>query len=284
MTYEEIFRNEDMNTRTVWLHMEGTFLRAHNQSAYLLCREIRTPLKVSMKYIKKEAREDYSVGFPASVSGRWLRDRELHEVPDSKGKLFFFTVERPLDEVMYSNWAEEVKRHHEGGKIVTRLTRLVSGQPVWKISFDVLMSVLDASANVSAKMKVIGNQAAERAMALCLGVTHFYDAPDRAVEASRLQDLCTDLAFTLYVLQQKKELSTKAFCENSERLAAVRGNLARLSKPRAGKDGERKDKPSFTAEGLLESLMKRVGEEDAVTEENREGAGVAQPAAPGTAA
>lgn len=277
MTFKEIFVNEDINTQTVWLHLEGTFLRAHNQSAYLLCRSVHDPLKVSLKFIKKENREDFSVGFPESVKNRWLHGRELHVVPDSGGRLFWFTVDRPLTEVEYENWCDEVRKHHQGGKIVTRLTRLVNSQPVWKISYDIFMEVLSAVGNVSTRMRFLGEDAARQAHALCLGVTHFYDASDRVLEASRLRDLCTDLALTLYVLQQKREISSKCFCENAERLAALRGNLGRLSKAKAAKaDGAPAAKAAVTSEGFLESLMKSVDPSDDTQESAGGGPAAAQ--------
>jgi len=229
MTYKEIFEMEDNNTCKVYLHLEGTFLRAHNQSAYLLCRDV-TAFKVSWRVIKKENRDDYSVGFPFEARGKWLHKFVVKEIsPDHK--LYEITALQPLNEPEYQHWCEmaralsiDPKQQH------SRVTRLIESQPVYKTAQDVMMQVLDISANVSKRRTIVGQRAANQAMDLCIGMLHFYDAPDRAAEAIRLQMLCRDLSLMLYVLEEKKECSHRAYAELTERIDSIRGQAGALAK------------------------------------------------------
>ena len=230
MTFAEIFANEDANKNRIYLHKEGTFWRAHNQSAFLLCREV-APFKVSLKVIKKENREDYSVGFPEPSLKKFLYRYVVNECPDSDGKLIFCHAERPLEETEYENWCEMIRNTAPQKKEYSKFTKLIESQPVWKTSFDVLLHVLDVSANVSRRFfDPLGRSVSELALELCGDLRDFYDKPDREAEAQRLCKLCRKLQFRLYVLEEKRQVSQKGFAQMDEQLNAVHRQLLALGK------------------------------------------------------
>lgn len=63
MTKLEIFNLEQDNPGNVYLFLEGTFYKAYERSAYLLCKHVQ-PFKVSSRIIKDIPGPLVSVGFP----------------------------------------------------------------------------------------------------------------------------------------------------------------------------------------------------------------------------
>ena len=230
MTFAEIFAGEDANKDKIILHKEGTFWRAHNQSAYLLCREV-AEFKVSLKIIKKENREDFSVGFPETSLKKFLYRYVVNECPDSDGKMIFCHAQKPLEETEYENWCEMVRNTAPRKKEYSKFTKLIESQPIWKTSFDVLLHVLDLSANVSRRFfDPLGRSISELALELCSDLRVLYDAPDREVEAMRLCQICRKLQFHLYVLEEKRQVSEKNFVHIDEQLNSMHRQLLALGK------------------------------------------------------
>lgn len=73
MTYSQILQIEDSDIGRIHMYHEGLFLRAYQQSAFLLHTTVY-PFKVSRRFIKAVNKTVYSVGFPYESRYKWLKN------------------------------------------------------------------------------------------------------------------------------------------------------------------------------------------------------------------
>ena len=81
MTKLEIVALERQNTGVVNLYAEGSFYKAYEQSAYVLCTYVR-PLKVSARPLKGLDGLLLSVGFPMQALEKWTLGAEIKPLSD----------------------------------------------------------------------------------------------------------------------------------------------------------------------------------------------------------
>lgn len=100
MTKLEIAAIEKLNEGVVNLYAEGTFYKAYEQSAYILCTYVR-PLKVSARPLKGWEGLLLSVGFPISALEKWTAGAEVSVVSDKALRL---RIPRLIDMDGYAAW------------------------------------------------------------------------------------------------------------------------------------------------------------------------------------
>lgn len=81
MTKLEIVALEKQNKGVVNLYAEGSFYKAYEQSAYVLCTYVR-PLKVSARPLKGLDGLLLSVGFPMQALDKWTVGSEIKAISD----------------------------------------------------------------------------------------------------------------------------------------------------------------------------------------------------------
>ena len=84
MTKLEICAIEDVNPGVVYLYPEGTFYKAYQQSAWLLCSRVH-PFKVSVRPLKGLDGPLLSVGFPFSSFDKFSSGLRIEENPHGGG-------------------------------------------------------------------------------------------------------------------------------------------------------------------------------------------------------
>ncbi len=236
-TYKEIFKNEELNTQHIYLRKEGNFWRAHNQSAYLMCRDVDPKLKVSRKYIRKEGQYDFSVGFPVAVLNKWMHKYILEFGPEGDGQMCYTRVEKPIDEIDYQNWCELCCVTTAEQRTFSRITSLIETQPVFKTTWDALMECLDVVANVDKRfIRPTGELASAQALELLFCVKHFYEEKDRVAAAKNICLMVRDLEMYLYILEEKKQCSQSKFSTLCERLNSVHSQMEALGKSAKAKE------------------------------------------------
>ena len=90
MTKLEICAIEDANPGVVYLCPEGTFYKAYQQSAWLLCTRVH-PFKVSVRPLKGLDGPLLSVGFPFSSFDKFSSGLRTEENPQGGGKILYFS-------------------------------------------------------------------------------------------------------------------------------------------------------------------------------------------------
>ena len=229
MTFKEIIVNEDGNSNCVYLHRKGVFMKAYNHSAFLFHRYIRSDFKLSCRLIAKENRYLVSLGMPAGSEKAYKSKWVVEELFD--GAMVRIVLPYKVDEAEYADWEEASMVRLPPAQRYTRITGLIEKQPVYKMAYDNLMSVLDVCASVDKRfMEPAGSEARKLAYDIALGVRLFYGAEDRAAEQRRLDLLSQSLSFALQVLNDKRQLSDDRFAECAERLESVREQLKALVK------------------------------------------------------
>lgn len=226
-TYEEIFRNEDMNTSRIYLHRKGAFFRMYNQSAFLFFRYVKE-FKVSCRFVKKANRTICSLGIPVSIVEKYFRDMQLVEL-EGGGVLCAVTA-HSVNDVEYQLWEEAQRVSLSHSERYTRITRLIESQDVYKTSWDLLMDVIDIRSNADKRLDAISNDALMRAYCLTKGVRVFYEEKDRFSAAKALSKEADELCFALYVLNAKNQCSDDKFSVCSERAESVKEQLSKLVK------------------------------------------------------
>lgn len=228
--FEEILRNEDANSGYIYLHHNGIFWRAYNQSAYLYNRFVNDKYKVSCKYIQKYNRYILAVGMPVEAVVMLQRK---YQVDVLNGGLFLIVrVPFVVNGVEYAGWEDAHRLSVKHSDRYTRLTSLIENQPVWKVAWDMLMSVLDVGAHVNKRyVDPAAMEARRNAYLLTEGLLFFYEAADRKAAADTLCVVARKVIFALQVLNAKEQCSDDRFSENMERLSSICGQLQALAKP-----------------------------------------------------
>ena len=266
LTYKEIFRNEELNTQYIYLHKEGMFWRAHNQSAYLMCRDVDPKLKVSRKYIRKEGQYDYSVGFPEQVLKKWMHNYIMEYMPEGDGVMCYTRVEKPINEIEYQNWCELCCITTSAQKTFSRITSLIEDQPVFKTTWDAMMNCLDVVANVDKRFTdPTGKLTSAQALELLFSVLHFYEEEDREKAAIRICRVVRDLEMYLYILEEKKQCSTDKFNTICEQLNSVHSQIEALGKSAKMKKNSAND-AVYNLEESFKDLLVKVNTDPSIIE------------------
>ncbi len=81
MDIQTIINTEQNNKKAIFLHREGVFWKAYEQSAFLFVKHIK-PYSVKKRYYKKIGGEVVSIGFPDSILESLLQlvaDKEVQK-------------------------------------------------------------------------------------------------------------------------------------------------------------------------------------------------------------
>lgn len=223
MTCKEILELESTNTNCIYLHYEGTFLRAYERSAYFAHRYIHE-FKVTKTYIKVVNQDVVRVGFPVNVFEKWAHGY-VHEWVDEK--LAKIEMREPFDEMDYINW-KDAQVLNPNDKF-TPHTAIIEKTPVYKTAYDYLLQVFTFSKNISKDVNsVVGKQLKEQSYRMCYNVRILYDVPDRNAHIDETTSLCNEILFILQLLKDLREISLNTFVLASERIVSVSKQLSGL--------------------------------------------------------
>ena len=91
MTKLEICAIEDANPGQVNLYREGSFYKAYQKSAWLLCTQVH-PFKVSVRSLKGLDGPLLSVGFPISSLDKFAAGLVVGDNPHGGGVSFYISM------------------------------------------------------------------------------------------------------------------------------------------------------------------------------------------------
>ena len=111
MTKLEIVELEKQNKGVVNLYAEGSFYKAYEQSAFVLCSYVR-PLKVSARPLKGLKGLLLSVGFPMNALEKWAAEAEIKTISDKCIQIIY-----PIMVSMegYDSWHSAFENQELGG-------------------------------------------------------------------------------------------------------------------------------------------------------------------------
>lgn len=223
MTCKEILALEETNTTCVYLHYEGTFLRAYERSAYFAHRYINK-FKVTKTYVKVVNQDVVRIGFPVNVFEKWAHGYRHEWVNEKLAKI---EMREPFHEMDYINWKDaQVLNPNDR---FTPHTAIIEHTPVYKVTYDHLLHVFSFSKNISKGVNaVVGLQLRELSYKLSYAVRTLYDVPDRNAHIDKAVALCSEILFTLQILKDLREISLKTFVLASERIVSVSKQLSGL--------------------------------------------------------
>ena len=108
MKHSEIATMELFNSEGIYLHEEGLFLRAYNNSAKMLC-DMHPELKVLARRLKDGAEVVY-VGFPKKDVVKWLG---CEPEPSGRDKLFLLPLKECVSQKIVQEWMRKVMESAE---------------------------------------------------------------------------------------------------------------------------------------------------------------------------
>lgn len=229
MTQKEILELEESNRDSIYLHLEGTFYKAYERSAFAFHTRVRE-FRVLRKESKTLGRDILYLGFPQVALERNAQSLLLTEFGE---KVFRAVLPKPLDENEFLAWRDAQEVEIASRALITPYTRVIEKAPVYKRSYDALTRIVLVSRNISRNCQnPFGVRLKELGYRSCYLVRSLYDAGgegNRAAidEALRVND---ELCFLLQVLKDSRELSLNSFALLSETIQSVSRQLSLLQR------------------------------------------------------
>ena len=229
MTQKEIIDRELCNTDSVWLYLEGTFLKAYERSAFAFCTRIKS-YNVLRKESKTLGRDILYVGFPQSASDRTLANCMVQRIDDKTLRVVLST---PIGLNDFEAWRDAQEVAMASRAMLSPYSKVIDKTPVYKLSYDILSQIALITKNVSKQMQTpFAVRARELAYQACWNVRRVYDVIGEArdVLISRALPLYDELCFNLQFLNDSREISLNSFALLSEQIESVRNQLLLLQR------------------------------------------------------
>ena len=204
MTHKEIIDIEQENTGYINLHLEGTFYKAYEQSAFAFCTRIKA-YNVLRKESKTLGRDILYVGFPQSTLDKVLNRQMFTRVDEKTVRI---TLSTPIDgnEFLVRRDAQEVEQASRA--MLTPYSRVIENAPVYKTAYDVLTQITLISKNCQTPFGV--------------------RLKERRALIERALPVCEELCFLLQFLKDIKEISLNSYSMLSEKIQSVSKQLSLL--------------------------------------------------------
>ena len=229
MTFEEILRIEDVNEGKIYLHREGTFLKAYDHSAFLVWKYV-SPFKLRRRFVKKVNRHVNSCGFPESVAGKWLHGYKVEEIQKD---LLVCHIEKPFDEAEYAAFEDEAKIQTSEAELFTPRRNIIERQAVYQTAIDLANFCLQIGRNIPRTDLVpYGNDLKTHSYELAYKVGKLYDQPDREAAVREMSEHINKLNFALKMLKDAKDISVESFAQAGQMAEGVRSQLEALKHPK----------------------------------------------------
>ena len=233
MTQKEIIDIEQENTGYVNLHLEGTFYKAYEQSAFAFCTRIKA-YNVLRKESKTLGRDILYVGFPQSTLDKVLNRQMFTRVDEKTVRV---TLSTPIDGNEFLVWRDAQEVEQASRAMLTPYSRVIENAPVYKTAYDVLTQITLISKNISKNCQTpFGVRLKELAYEACKCVGSVYDVKgeERRVLIERALPMCEELCFLLQFLKDMKEISLNSFSMLSEKIQSVSKQLSLLRRKATG--------------------------------------------------
>lgn len=240
MNYKDILDMEDGNRTRIYLHLEGKFLRAYNQSAFLFWDRI-TRFKLTRRFVKAVNTYMIYLGFPIESKGKWLRDYKLEQLSDK-----LYLVEpggKPIEDTEYTQFEEAARLDTEAKDRYTIHTSVIEKQPVFELAMTIATDCLVYGRNIpKTDMVPYGDFVKKASFDVALMVSRFYDQEDRRKAADKIQERIRDFQFGLQVLAEPSvhAVSRNAMAKAMEESNSLYGQVELLAKGGSRKGAEGK--------------------------------------------
>lgn len=223
MTIAEVLEREAGNWDRLYLYPVGGFYKLYENSACIFSLRIKD-FKASKRFVKTVNRDVVSIGFPISVSQKWLYGQT---VAVSESGYAFCQVARGIDELEFEHWRDQIVLNAKDR--FTPNTAVIEKSPVYKNAYDLLMQTIDFTVNVSAKVRsCLGERLLKLAYDVTYGIRRLYDVKDSSEVIDKAQADCEEMKFIIQILCDRKEISAGAFALASERTVSVSRQLTAL--------------------------------------------------------
>ena len=141
MTKLEICAIEDANPGQVNLYPEGSFYKAYQISAWLLCTKVH-PFKVSARPLKGLEGQLVSIGFPQSSLDKFSAGLTVAENPSGGGKILIFS--ELIDFCGYEEW----RSGFAAGPPLGRMEASFNSLPVYGLAYRLAVEATEMAARL----------------------------------------------------------------------------------------------------------------------------------------
>lgn len=234
-------------------YVEGNFIRFYEHSAYLLAQ--RHGLKPTKRVYKNVGVEVVSVGFPKTSHDKYLPGGIYEPADDTWTAVV--AVQPP---VSYEEWKASVPLtvpdpKEEPVATVDKLAQ-VSGLPVFKACYDLLLYVMQWSANVGRDLRyTVGEDLKRRLVEVELSIyrANKCAARDRLDHVVKAQEVLEESLIYLRLLYDMRQIALAQYAHTAELASEVEkqlGNWRRfIERDAAGRNGEKnQEDPSASAD------------------------------------
>lgn len=235
MNYREILDFEDKNRTKIYLHVEGKFFRAYNQSAFLFWDRIQR-FRLTRRFVKTVNAHMIYLGFPMDSAGKWLREYELKRLDEK-----LYLVEPggdPIDDASYLQFEEAARLETQAKDRYTVHTSVIEKQPVFELARTIAVECLKWGRHVpKTDLVPYGNEMKVLSYAILKRVKGFYDAADRGDEALKIQALIKEFQLAIQILAdpEVRGISENAAAKVMEESSNLFGQIGVLGKTSAKK-------------------------------------------------
>ncbi|MDY6277800.1 MAG: four helix bundle protein [Bacteroidales bacterium] len=207
MTKLEIIRREENHKGSVMLYPEGTFYKAYEQSAFILCSLVN-PFKVSFHELKGLSGPYVTVGFPISSLEKWTATAVFKKnLPD--GVLVKYPGD--VDLSGFEEWKLQQKTEQQG-KPVKKARLPEDVYPVYPATYSFLIEITKLSANLDKKYKYsLGEELRLSVMRCLLNITAASVPPGQSDSLSKAAWEMEETQLCLRILNDLKVIGDLRF-------------------------------------------------------------------------
>lgn len=210
MTKFEIIALERQNKGVVNLYAEGSFYKAYEQSAFVLCTYVR-PLKVSARPLKGYDGLLLSVGFPMSSLEKWTDGAEVNRLSEKCLQVRFPLL---MDMSAYDSWRETFQgKEAEGLCAATRHPRLSEEYyPVYGLTYRMTKEITELCARLKRSYRYsLGEDLRQSMMAATIAITFASKKGQLENRAAEAVECIEKAELALRLLNELKEISDERY-------------------------------------------------------------------------
>lgn len=239
MTIAQVIELEKDNRDKIYLFPVGGFYKAYEHSAFFFHTQVKA-FKVSKRFVKSVNRDVVMLGFPISVTEKWLYGLNRVNLPSGLGAdaggaglipegtdCVICEARRPFDELEFEHWRDLVELN--ASDRFTPNTSVIENAPVYRTAIEFLKGVYAVTPNLSKDAQTpLGVRLKTLSYEVAYAVRRMYDVPDRAALLDKAVADCDEIKFLLEILSDMRQISVKTYALCSERIVSVSKQLAAL--------------------------------------------------------
>lgn len=204
---------------------EGNFVRFYEHSAWIL--SVTQGLKPSKRIFKNVGIEIVSVGFPQTSLGKYIPNGLRRD--DGVWEALVSIPQTPIFEEWKASVPLTVPERKGEPEITVEKLSSVSGLPVYKACYDLLLYVMQLGANMGRELRFSVGEDFKRRLIdveLCIYRANKAMVPDRIAHVERAREHLEESLIYLRLLYDMRQLALAQYAHAAELAAEVEKQLS----------------------------------------------------------